>query len=217
MRTILELNEYLSRERAWRVKEIDTVLKLASRAGPITVEREYYCRSGSAIFYAHWEGFAKRSAEAYLKFLAWQRVPISSAADFLLCLYATEKLKVGSPEMLRDFSRRLLDSPTSQIKISHKKHIDTMSNLSSTVYKGICNKIGVSFAPVETKLPLLDTLVLRNRNPIAHGSKGDVDLETLEKIGTLIIVLSASLKDEIENAANTKSYLRPAVAAPAAA
>lgn len=67
-RSLEELSDALSADRAWRLKEISSVLKLAQDPKLGVVEGEFYCRGGAALFYAHWEGFIKRAATTFLQY-----------------------------------------------------------------------------------------------------------------------------------------------------
>lgn len=207
MRSLEELSDALSADRGWRLKEISSVVKLAHSAkGP--VESAFYCRGGAALFYAHWEGYAKRAAQAYLTYIAYQRPALNEMADFLLVKVVQEKLPRSSErDAALKLAKLFLSHPNQKPKLSFKNAIDTESNLSSKVLIKILNQIGVPLTNFETRLNAIDTKLLAVRNPIAHGAKGEVGIDDLSAAGDLVIGLCGLLKDEIENAALHKSYL----------
>ena len=67
-RTDSELQEYLDKEFAWRLQEIDLLKTAVRRAS------NGYChtlmRASIPLVYAHWEGFVKAGAEAMLCFVS---------------------------------------------------------------------------------------------------------------------------------------------------
>jgi len=216
MRTAEELSDKLSDERIWRVKEITAISNLASRPNLPPVEAEFYCRAGSALFYAHWEGFVKRAATHYLKYVAFQRVKISEMADFVMCLFMQQNLG-GAPSaaQLLKLSQRLQFQQELRPKLIWKNIIQTDSNLSSNVLRKIVAQLGLDYSLLATKSMKIDGLILYHRNAIAHGEKGEVDLDTLNEMRTEAISLITLFRDMIENAVVTKAHLRPRDAAPA--
>lgn len=207
-RSVLELEICLSEHRAWRVKEISSVKKLASQNGRSVVETEFYCRAGVALFYSHWEGFVKRAAEEYLKYLSVQKIEFSKMADFLAENVLIDKInKKPARECSEEILKLFLTDQKSKPFIGYKNVIDTESNLSSRVFLKILKSVGISPERFETKLKIIDS-ILGNRNPIVHGAKGDVDVDKLISIGDFVIELTALFKEEIENSAQEKKYLR---------
>ena len=208
-RSLLELSDRLSQDRVWRLKEISSVLKLSKSASLGVVEREFCLRAGAALFYAHWEGFVKRAATAYLEYIALQRPRVDQMADFLLCLFVQDRISnLYDRARVLEVAQMLLRSAEAQPKVNYKSAIDTESNLSSKVFKKVLIQIGLSTSPFDTKMNAIDTKILNNRHPIAHGAKGEIDTEELEEIGALVIGLCESFKDEIENAAVGRAFLR---------
>jgi hypothetical protein len=192
MRTAEELSDRLSEERIWRVKEITAVSSLASRRNLPLVETEFYCRAGSALFYAHWEGFVKRSATHYLKYVAFQRIKIAEMSDFVMCLFMRQSLGL--------------------VGVNWKNVIDTEFNLSSKALNRITAQLGLDYSLFATKAVIIDGLVVKHRNAIAHGEKGEVDLNMLNEIAEQVIGLITLFRDMIENAVITKAHMRMPIA-----
>lgn len=211
MRTAEELSDRLSDERIWRVKEITAVSNLASRRNLSPVETEFYCRAGSALFYAHWEGFVKRSATHYLKYLSFQRVKIGEMSDFVMCLFMRQSLGsvgISTSAQLLKVSQQLQFQQQFRPKLNWKNVIETEFNLSSKVLNRIAGQLGLDYSLFATKAVIIDGLVLKHRNAIAHGEKGEVDLNMLNDIGEQVISLITLFRDLIENAVATKAHAR---------
>jgi len=209
MRTAEELTDKLSEERIWRVKEISTVSNLASRSRMSPVETDFYCRAGSALFYAHWEGFVKRAATHYLKYISYQRISLDEMADFVMCLYMRQNLgeaNSSSPAQIIKVTQQLQDSARYNPKLNWKNVIDTQSNLSSNVLKKIMLQLGFDYSFYATRAAIIDGKIVKHRNAVAHGEKGEVDLAILQEIGFEVISLITLFKDLIENSVTLKSY-----------
>ncbi len=70
IRTVDQLNEFLSGEIIWRKKELTALRSLVESAKSSTDKQNALIRSGMTVLYAHWEGFVKAAASAYLEFVA---------------------------------------------------------------------------------------------------------------------------------------------------
>lgn len=209
MRTREELADRLGEERIWRVKEITAVKTLAARPSLAGVERDFYCRAGSALFYAHWEGFVKRAATYYLKFVAMQRLRVDEMADFVTCWYMKQSLTPDPrSDHLLKLGHTLSGQPEMRPKLSWKGLIRTDSNLSSVVLKRITEQLGLDYNLFATKAAFIDGVMLKHRNAIAHGEKGEVDAQTLEEIGTQVTALITTFRDAIENEAVLEKFRR---------
>lgn len=209
-RSVIELEKRLSDHRAWRVKEISSVKKLAGLREKSTVETDFFCRAGAALFYAHWEGFVKRACEEYLKYVSYQKLEFQHMADFIASNILILKLNNDNSRECSDSIVKLIfQDMNSKPYLDYKKLIDTESNLSSKVFIKTLRTVGIPTTKFDTKLKAIDS-ILGSRNPIAHGAKGEVDVERLVEIGDLVIGLTGLLKDELESAAQSKAYRRAA-------
>jgi HEPN superfamily protein len=68
VRSLSELTEYLDDELAWRKRELTTAKFAIARGRPH--EQTMAIRGGICLLYAHWEGFVKKAAEAYLELVS---------------------------------------------------------------------------------------------------------------------------------------------------
>ena len=70
IRSQYELSEYLSGSLSRRKREVTTIKFLVSRAR--THEVEPLLRAAICLLYAHWEGFVREAATAYLSYVSRQ-------------------------------------------------------------------------------------------------------------------------------------------------
>lgn len=217
MRRVEELSDHLARERIWRVREIRALVALSSRNGLSIQEKEIYCRAGVALMYAHWEGFVKRASVHYLKHIAFQRMRLDEMADFVLVLYVAQAMsRNGDRLSAAKMADSLLRKQDFRPKLSWKNVISTESNLSSSVLLSIVTVLGIDSSLFETKYKFLDSVLLKERNAVAHGEKGDIEVQDLESMSTNVIALLTTFRDTIENCAQLRSYARtPPQVAPA--
>jgi hypothetical protein len=220
MRHVEELSDHLARERIWRVREIRALVALASRSALSTQEKEIYCRADVTLMYAHWEGFVKRASVHYLKHISFQRIRLDEMADFVLTIYVNQSVsRSGDRLSAAKMANILIRQHGLRPKLGWKKVISTESNLSSVVLSSIITVLGLEKSLFETKYKFLDSTLLKERNAIAHGEKGDLDVQDLEEMSIHVIALLTTFRDAIENCAVLRSYVRsapPAVSSGAA-
>lgn len=89
-----------------------------------------------------------------------------------------------------------------------KDVISTASNLSSEIFKEITHILGIDFSPYSTKSVLIDTKLLKKRNEIAHGEYSITDRKGYIELHLEIISMLDIFRNQIENAAINKDYLR---------
>ena len=69
IRTLNDLNERLSEDLVWRKKELSVLKGLIETNSFTQNKTNALIRSGIALLYAHWEGYIKCAASAYLEFV----------------------------------------------------------------------------------------------------------------------------------------------------
>ena len=167
-------------------------------------------RGAVCILYAHWEGFIKNAAQAYLQFVTTRRHKYKELQRNFLVLGLRDWLDRAKVARSANFDAELLivalDSGDSTLPKSIVKTIDTKSNLNSTVLIDILNAVGFDPARYVERRALLDERLLRNRNSIAHGQYLDIEEENYSDLNTVVLELMERFKNDIQNAAATKSY-----------
>lgn len=211
IRSLIELQDKLDSEMAWRVKEIASMKTSVSSVG--THSRPTLIRAGIALSYAHWEGFVKNTAEAYLAYLNSKKIPYKDLQDCFVALglraeIAKSRIKsdaIAAIEVV-DFIRNSGDNRSS---FSLKHAIDTRSNLNSEIFNGIAKALNLSPSSYEIKYNFIDESLLARRNRVAHGEYLDIDGEAWKEIADEVLKLLRQFKNDIENGATLESYRKP--------
>ena len=102
----------------------------------------------------------------------------------------------------------LIEGLDKRANIPKNDVIQTGSNLSSKVLHQILSLLGIAYKPYEIKQVLIDEKLLKKRNMIAHGEYLDADTESYQELHKEIIGMMNLFKDQIENHAVQKLYLR---------
>jgi hypothetical protein len=210
IRTVEDLSDHLDRELAWRRKELSDLKTLIDAASNAGRRRDALLRCGVAILYAHWEGFIKSAASGYLEFVSRQQLPYNElkpnfiAAGIKPLLYRAVQSKRAKDhnELVAFFLMRLSERSS----IPYKKAIDTESNLSSTVFRDIVEKLGLDYSYYVAKEHLIDEGLVNSRNTIAHGNYLQFDLVGFEELMNEIIGIMVLFRNQIDNSAQTRGF-----------
>jgi hypothetical protein len=210
IRTLEELQDKLDRELVWRKREF-AVIKSLVEANSTPERASYYIRSGIALIYAHWEGFIKAAGEAYLLYIATQRLTYAQLSINLVAVAARKILSEAGvsnkaalyTNVAHFFSHRLDE----RCKFPEGV-ITTKSNLDSEVLKEITHILGIDYAAYAAKVEIIDKRLLANRNSIAHGEYCQVDKKDFDEIHEEILNLMEIFHDQVADAAINKTYKR---------
>jgi len=212
IRTTQELVDALADQLVWRRKELTELRSLADISRANASRQATLIRAGTALLYAHWEGFVKTSATYFLEYVSAQRRTHAELSTNFLCVILRKQLstarltkKVSATGDIIDF---LLERMDSRANLPTKNVINTESNLSSLVFREILWTLGLDEAPYATKKTLLDEKLLARRNHIAHGQSLDVSVDDYLEMHDEILALMDAFKTQIENACILKQYLR---------
>ena len=212
-RTTNQLQDHLDGELAWRIKELANLRTAMRRVDDIA--EKSVVRATICLTYAHWEGFIKTAAQAYVEFVGLQRLKYSELASCFVVFGAkahihalTESRKARLTKSAVEFFRNEMNG---RANIAFNSLIDTESNLSSTVFENIALTIGIDPDPFSTRFHQIDEELLRRRNKIAHGEYLDLGADSCRTLVEDIIKLLRQFKTAVENAASTQSYRIAAV------
>lgn len=210
IRTLDQLSSTLDHQLAWRKKELADLKSLVDLAPSNTRRRSVLLRSAITILYAHWEGFVKSSASAYLEFVSLKKLNYNQLSSNFIALAFKDKLKLieetQKPTLYiecLDFIRSELDNRS---QIPYKDVIKTNSNLSSSILKEIIILLGFDYSFYESKAELIDTRLLKNRNTVAHGEYLELELEDYIELHHQIIDMMNYFRNQIENSACQEKY-----------
>lgn len=214
MKSKEELLNKIDADLIWRRRELFDLRVTIENATDNASRRSALLRAGVAILYAHWEGFVKRSGTYYLEFVAHQgKKALELKANFIaikLKSHLNEASKSSKPsataELVNFFCSKLED----KLKIPHKGIIDTRSNLSSSVLREIVWMLGLEWSPYETKCQLIDSSLVNRRNHIAHGDSLDIGISDYLVLHDEVMWLLDTFRNQLENAAITDGFMRPA-------
>ncbi len=208
LRTLEGLQQAFDKEFSWRMQELSQ-LRLAIKAASGT-EQKTLIRSGVTMLYAHWEGFIKKAAEDYLKYIDKKAMKYDALSTSFVALGMRKllhQLSDTKKHRLRvDIVDFLLNHLNDTASVSGKSVIDTQANLNSEVLDNILCVVGISLIPYEAKYPLIDESLLARRNSIAHGEFLDVDQKEYLKLNDDIVALMRGFKADLENAATLGTF-----------
>src|SRR5579859_3694905 len=152
VRTLLDLQQRLDDELAWRKKELAIISSLipsarSSSKVPATEIVNCYVRSGIALLYAHWEGFVKEAGDLYLNYIISQRLKYEELTNNFVAMAAKKHLsdfgfsnKVTDHIRVTDFFLSGLSE-----RCNGFAAIETKSNLSAEVLKEILSALGLDY------------------------------------------------------------------------
>lgn len=211
IRSADELLQHLDDDMAWRLKEMHELRSAVQTAKGRNVDA--HIRAGVAMLYAHWEGFVKGAANAYVNYLSYRA---DRMCDLKPCFVALGmKSKISSAQ---DSSKSaiavstisyLLDELDKPIRLPQGDVISAQSNLSSVVFVNIVGWIGIDPSQYATRFNLIDRTLLETRNGIAHGEYMVMDAARFGSLVEEILDILRWFKTDIENAVVQKSFLRP--------
>lgn len=207
-----QLNTYLDSEIAWRKRELSALKLLIKAKGNPKNTLNCLYRSGTTLLYAHWEGFIKAAAEAYLRFIATQALNYDELSISILALSlrgkfneAVDSKKIVKYTYLVNF---FINELTSRSRIPWDSTIRTNSNLSSDVLEEITQNLGLDYADFELKRKMIDEKLVKRRNQIAHGEYLDLTEIEYSELQEEIVTLMDLFRNQIDNSAALKTYMK---------
>lgn len=216
IRTLLDLDDCLATDLAWQKKELSVLKGLVETKSFENSKRNALIRSGITLLYAHWEGYIKCAASAYLNF-------VSNVArqenlkhrdlthNFIAIAMKSELNKASSANQAsihNEVVKFLIEGMDRRANIPTQDVVQTDSNLSSKVLYQILILLGIDYQPYEMEQVLIDTKLLQKRNMIAHGEYLDTDVKSYQELHEKIISMMNQFRDQIENNASQKLYLQ---------
>lgn len=209
IRSAENLTDYLDDDLAWRRKEI---IELRAMAKSTKVKKvDVHVRAGVAMLYAHWEGFIKNAANAYVGFVSARGMKTRELQDSFIALSIKNKLtlmgdsgKSSVAVSAISYLMSLLDKPA----LLPPTGITTEGNLKAEVFVNIAGWLGIDVARYSARFNLIDETLLASRNKIAHGEYLSISPDRFETLADEILELMVWFKTDLENAAALKSFQR---------
>lgn len=213
IRSVNDLNNILSAELAWRKFELSVLNGQINKYEKTPTISQALLRSGVAILYAHWEGFIKASATAYLEYISNQSLCYGDLTIPYRVIGIKKRLNIvfftdpNKAEGLVEVVDILVNKQGEKCQFESEKVIDTKSNLNSKVFKEIVCMLGFDYHFYETKEKLIDNSLLSFRNSIAHGKELYPNYEQFKELYKEILSLMDQFKTDLENATVLKSFM----------
>lgn len=211
IRTVELLSDALSEEIIWRKKELTALRLLVESKSLATDRHNALLRGAVALLYAHWEGFVKAAGRAYMEFVHFQRLTFVELSRNFIALGAKALLsraantsKIGAHIEVTDFFMHHLHE---RCVLPYKEGIHTGHNLNSRILRDITDSLGLDYTEFATKEVLLDEMLLKRRNTIAHGEYLLTTVADYLEIHEQVLDMIEAFRIQVENAAALKRYL----------
>ncbi len=163
------------------------------------------------MLYAHWEGFIKNAANAYVGFVSTRGMKTRELQDSFIALSIKNKLalmgdsgKSSVAVSAISYLMSLLDKPA----LLPAASITAEGNLKAEVFVNIAGWLGIDVARYSARFNLIDETLLASRNKIAHGEYLNISPDRFETLADEILELMMWFKTDLENAAALKSFQR---------
>jgi hypothetical protein len=206
-----ELLDFLAKKKQQRKRELISLKHdLTPRKGEISPRS---IRAAIVLSYAHWEGFVKESALAYVHLVSHKSRALDSLTLNFQALVCRQEFKVAQAATKRIGPHiALVDRLTNRNGVSAvidvSSAIDTESNLKCDVFQNICLSVGVDYQKKwAVEGPFIDDL-FANRCMIAHGELVTPDSKYAVEVVDTVVRWIESFSSDIEEAALRKAYLR---------
>lgn len=211
IRATVELIDYLGNNKQERKREL---ISISQDLSPGQGDPPARIRRAAIVFaYAHWEGFVKDAARAYVRLVSHKSRGLSSLAPCFQALACRQELVVAQTATRRiqphlAVVKRLVDDFGRSCRIDADAAIDTESNLTSIVFENICYCIGIDYrtnwAP---NGPFMDDM-FRSRCEVAHGEIYTPEQKYAQEAIQFSIRSIDRFSTDIENAAMVEAFLR---------
>jgi len=210
IRTTEILYDYVSADLSWRKKEL-SVFKSQVESAERSV-RSALLRASVALLYAHWEGFVKNAAHAYLCYLASLKLSYAQLRPELAALSIRSQIvefeATERAHLHANLIRQIREDAASRAHIpTSRDAVRTHSNLNYDRLCDILCSVGCDFSRYERYKDLIDEQLLAPRNRIVHGEEDYIRLPEWEDIREEMIALMDDISGQILNSAILKTYL----------
>lgn len=212
-RRVEELIDFMDNSTQRRKRELVTLR--STLTGGREHEVPLACRSAIVFCYAHWEGFVKDAAQAYVSYVNHIGPPVSGLIPGFQALACKTRVLLAAAATKRiaphiDVVALFTQEFGQRVSIDAVKAIDTESNLTWEVFQNICLSIGVDVAVRWATYSKFMNELFANRCAIAHGG---LDLFAVAYANEAILQVVDFLewfKADVENAALNELFRQPA-------
>lgn len=211
IRTKEEFQDAVDSETSWRKMELTAINSNIISAKSFS--KNTALRAGIAMLYAHWEGLVKNVASYYLEYVSFQNLTYSELKTNFLALSIKEELKKFDSSNKATIHNQIVNSvifkQNKKTGIPYKNIIKTNSNLNSFIFVEIMETIGLDYSRYQTSFNMLDEVLLKMRNEIAHGEKLEsisLDQKRFEEIYLIMKSMMDQFVSQVTNAVYLEEY-----------
>jgi hypothetical protein len=211
VRTLEDLDKFLAASSARRKQEL---VWYSHQLVPTAKPSQWVPRSAIVLAYAHWEGFVKDAATAYLEYVTYKTKRLSDLALNFQALACRQEILSAQPATKKILphiavAKKMIEELDSGYQIYPSTAIDTESNLNADVFENICTSIGVDYQSLwSTSGKFMDDL-FRTRCAIAHGELCSAEPKVALASVQFVIKAVDDFSTQIGNAASLQHYLKP--------
>lgn len=204
-----QLSQFLGDCLAWRKRELTTLKLAVSKVRPH--EQAVFLRAAVCLLYAHWEGFIKEAATAYISYVATRGLHYRDLAPNFVALGLQSAIKQAgqsdSPLLHTELVIKMTSGQSDNAALPWQDAVNARSNLNSKVLTEILCRVGVDDTAYRPKKPIIDERLIDNRNRAAHGEQYlGIQPDDYAGLHNDIIQLIEWFRDDVENAAATEKY-----------
>lgn len=142
-----DLAAWISADLAWRRKEMRVLDGIVKRSSSAT--QQAALRGAIAALYAHWEGFVKAAAAAYVDFVRLRGLEVRQLKPNFVGLILRSRIKhlatSGKSKDFTDLVEWLLAEWASRAYLPKSEKLSTQSNLSAAVFRDIVEGLGLEY------------------------------------------------------------------------
>ena len=208
------LVQRLDGDLTWRRRELTTLKFMVD--GGVSDQRSAVLRAAICLLYAHWEGYVREAATAYVRSVASLDLKLGDVSTHFVALALRSEIRQAGQTrkatLHTNLANKFLHGQDEIFRPNWRKAVDTDSNLNSDVLADILCLIGIDSTGYAMEQPTLDSRLLKNRNSVAHGQYLAIDYHEYDDIHKKIVDLMGTLRDDIAEAADKDKYLRSASA-----
>ena len=205
-----QLSIRLTEDITWRLREISAYRRAINSSDQIRADA--LLRGSVPLLYAHWEGYFNVACSLYLGFVAEIGVTTDKLKPNFWAITQLQRKNADSIKSERDLYNLLCDlrsAPDRVFRRGRHAKITGRSNLNAKTLATGLEFLGLDSSSTDAYSDFLDQKLLPDRNFIAHGESLTIDESKFDDYRNGVIELMRLLKNEIENAASQKEYLKP--------
>lgn len=216
MESLIDFQEKMQRELAWRKREISDYRTLIVRSED---SANYIFRSTQVMLCAHWEGFLKRSINIYLRHVFSQNLSLRKLQPALIAVAffsdvvkAAEARYPGSELNHVMLAKKIVDVIDSRVS-SPSWDANTEGNPGTDVLEkiiksaGLTPQLGLDGAAWTTMKVFINEQLVADRHAIAHGQFKLLQKDELLERSERLLQLLDHLSDQLFLSATTRRYV----------